>query len=147
MNPLQETIRSSQQDVDLADSAHQVSLYDLTEQLQKLDLPINDIKLHAQDAPLQFKLAAKLYESKYYLEKIDRELNIAVIFAMWGEHNRLLPRNATNPNGEDTLRVKLQQLDWATQGTSLKWTLYAVDDGDPNGSGAIATEIVCHRLR
>ena len=141
MKPLQELIQNSQQEVDLADSVQQEDLYGLVEQIRKSGLPITEINLQAREAPLQFKLAAKLHESKQYLEKLDRQLNIAVVFAMWGEHNRLLPRSATNPNGEDSLRVKLQQLDWAAQGTSLHWTVYAVDDGDPNNSGAIAAEI------
>ena len=141
MNPLQEIIHSSQQEFDLTESTHQTSLYKLVDQVLKLEIQLNDIKLQARSAPLQFKLAAKLIESRHYLEKIDQELKLAIVFAMWGEHHRLHPKSNTNPSGEDTLRVKLKQLGWATQGTRLKWRLYAVDDGDPHNSGALAAEI------
>jgi len=66
------------------------------------------------------------------------------VFAMWGEHNRLRTKSADNPNGEDSLRVKLQQLDWVTSGTAVNWTLYAVDDGDPNDSGAMVADIAAN---
>ena len=60
---------------------------------------------------------------------------------MWGEQNRLHPKSDGNPHGEDSLRTKLAQLDWATQGTPVSWTLVAVDDGCPHDSGKIAQEI------
>ena len=141
MQLVDEILQNSHQEVDLADNAQQQGLYDFVERLRKLDLSISEINQHARNAPLQFKLAAKLIESKHYLEKLDRNLNIAIVFAMWGEHNRLQPRSEANPNGEDSLRVKLQQLSWAARGTSINWIVYAVDDGDPNNSGAIAAKI------
>jgi hypothetical protein len=39
------------------------------------------------------------------------------------------------------MRFKLDQLAWATRGTPVSWRLYAIDDGDPNDSGALAAEI------
>jgi len=93
------------------------------------------------DAPLEFRIAAKLVDSRRYLLGVKRPVKLAVVFAMWGEHNRLRPRSPENPNGEDALRVKLRQLAWATSGTPVDWAVYAVDDGDPNDSGALATEI------
>jgi hypothetical protein len=93
------------------------------------------------DAPLEFRIAAKLVDSRRYLLGLKRPVKLTIVFAMWGEHNRLRPRSPDNPNGEDALRVKLRQLAWATAGTPVDWTVYAVDDGDPNDSGALATEI------
>jgi hypothetical protein len=60
---------------------------------------------------------------------------------MWGEHHRLRPRDPGNPHGEDSLATKLRQLDWATRGSEIGWQLYAVDDGCPHGSAAIARGI------
>ena len=93
------------------------------------------------DTPLEFKLAAKLVDSRRYALTVERKLNIGVVFAMWGEQNRLLPKSDTNPNGEDSLRTKITQLNWVTADTPIDWTLYAVDDGCPYDSGKIAQEI------
>ena len=68
-------------------------------------------------------------------------MRVGIVFAMWGEQNRLRPRTADNPNGEDSLRTKLDQLDWVARDTAIDWTVYAVDDGDPEDSGALAAEI------
>jgi hypothetical protein len=68
-------------------------------------------------------------------------LKIGIVFAMWGEHHRLLPRTGANPHGEDSLRVKLEQLRWATADTRVDWKLYAVDDGCPHGSADLARAI------
>ncbi len=141
MTSLHELIASSKQEFDLTENTHQTSLYKLVDDLQQLDIPFEEINAQARSAPLQFKLAARLIESRHYLQQIDRDVNIAVVFAMWGEHHRLQAKSETNPSGEDTLRVKLEQLRWATEGTPINWTLYAVDDGDPNNSGTMAAEI------
>lgn len=60
---------------------------------------------------------------------------------MWGEQNRLRPKSAVNPHGEDALRTKIRQLEWVSKGTRIDWTLYPVDDGCPDHSGEIAREI------
>jgi hypothetical protein len=125
---------------DLTDAADQDHLYDLTATLEQY--PFADVSAAVRgDSPLALKLAHKLVDSRRVLRAIDRPVHIGVVFAMWGEHNRLRPKTAANPNGEDALRVKLAQLDWATRGTAVSWTLYAVDDGDPHGSGRLAQEI------
>jgi hypothetical protein len=71
---------------------------------------------------------------------------VAVVFAMWGEQNRLLPKSENNPNGEDSLVAKLEQLDWAARESTIDWHLYAVDDGCPHGSGAIAKRVASEHL-
>jgi hypothetical protein len=93
------------------------------------------------DAPLEFQLAVKLVDSRRWLAENAQPVRIGVVFAMWGEHHRLLPRSDENPHGEDALRVKLSQLGWATAGTPVDWRLYAVDDGCPHGSARIARGI------
>lgn len=129
---------------DLTEPDDQNSLYQLTETLLDMpDLSLDTLRRVAREAttPLEFKMAAKLVESKRFLLSNKQPVKIGVVFAMWGEHNRLHPKSESNPHGEDSLRVKLEQLDWATQNSTVDWTLYAVDDGCPHNSGKIAVGI------
>lgn len=129
---------------DLTEPADQESLYTLTSQLLEMPhLSLDELKSMARagDTPLEFKIAAKLVESKRFLLANEQPVKIGVVFAMWGEQNRLYPKSDSNPNGEDSLWVKIQQLDWAMRDSRIDWTLYAVDDGCPHGSGDIAAEI------
>ena len=129
---------------DLTEPADQERLYALAERLlEEPETPRETLRAWARDpsVPLELKLAAKLVESRRVLLEFDAPVDLAVVFAMWGEQVRLRPRTAGNPHGEDLLRVKLDQLRWATQDTPARWRLYAVDDGCPHDSGRIAGEI------
>jgi hypothetical protein len=129
---------------DLTESADQERLYELTGRLLALDgLSAEDLQAAArrEDAPLSFRIAAKLVASRRTMERVDRPVRLGILFAMWGEQNRLRPKSPNNPTGEDALRTKLAQLDWITRGTPVEWTLYAVDDGCPDDSGDLAQEI------
>jgi len=130
---------------DLREPTHQESLYTLTEALLEMShLTSEDIHraVRRSETPLEFKLAAKLVDSRQYVLKTQTPLNIGVVYAMWGEHNRLLPKSKINPNGEDSLRTKIKQLDWVTEGTPIDWTLYVADDGCPHDSGNIALKLI-----
>ena len=144
MTTLETLFANAKTKFDLTEPADQESLYGLTSALLDLtDLPVNDLQEAArrEGAPLEFKLAVKLVDARNYALGVKRPLNIGVVFAMWGENNRLHPKSDSNPNGEDSLRTKIQQLNWATEGTLIDWTLYAVDDGCPYDSGKIAQDI------
>jgi len=133
----------------LTEPADHESLYALTSALLELDeLPTEALKQATRkvDTPLEFKLAVKLVDSRRYALNVQNKLNIGVVFAMWGEQNRLLSRNDTNPNGEDILRTKITQMNWVTADTPIDWTLYAVDDGCSYHSGKIAQEIANKHL-
>lgn len=136
-----EIIRSAQQYFDLTDSAAQTHLYKLVEQLSAYPAEAISTAASMPDSPLEFRLAHKLIDSCRYIKSITNPIKLGVIFAMWGEHNRLRPKTDDNPNGEDSLRVKLQQLAWVTAGTPVSWTVYAVDDGCPHDSGKLAQAI------
>jgi Glycosyl transferase family 2 len=141
---LESLLANAKKKFDLTEPAHQESLYALTTALLDLhELTSDALEDTARqvDTPLEFKLAAKLVNSRQYALSIKRPLNIGIVFAMWGEQNRLLPKSHANPNGEDALRTKITQLDWVTSDTPIDWTLYAVDDGCPYNSGKIAQEI------
>jgi hypothetical protein len=140
----QDLIATTKHQFDLTEPADQASLYALAENLLALpDLDMGELAEAAlqPSTPLEFKIAAKLIASRRFMQAISAPIHLAVIFAMWGEQNRLHPKTADNPHGEDSLRTKLAQLDWATQGTPVTWTLITVDDGCPHDSGKIAQEI------
>jgi hypothetical protein len=140
-------VSGSKTEFDLTEAADQNSLYTLTNTLLELpNLSLDELRSTARNghAPLEFKISAKLVESKRFLLANQQPLKIGVVFAMWGEQHRLLPKSADNPNGEDSLRVKMEQLDWATQDSKVEWTLYAVDDGCPNHSGRIAADMAAN---
>ena len=141
MSQLNTLLTSAKTKFDLTEPADQESLYALTNQL--LEGSVDAVLDAAKDenVPLEFKLAAKLVDSRSYLLGVKRPLKIGVVFAMWGEQNRLHPKSESNPNGEDSLRVKIEQLNWATGGTPVDWALYPVDDGCPYDSGQIAADI------
>lgn len=143
MTALQSYLSQAKPTFDLTETADQESLYALADELLANGFSVDEIKqaAAAPNAPLAFKMAAKLIDSRRYLQQVERPLKLGVVFGMWGEQNRLRPKSADNPTGEDSLRVKLHQLEWATQDTPVEWTLYAVDDGCPYDSGRLATEI------
>ncbi len=139
-----EFVNNAKTNFDLTESADRKSLYVLTEALLQLPgFSIDEIQdvARKESAPLEFKLAARLVESKLFLQANQQPLKLGVVFAMWGEHNRLHPKSADNPHGEDSLRVKMEQLDWATRNSTVSWALYAVDDGCPHHSGRVAADI------
>ncbi len=144
MPNVKELLESAKKEFDLTEPADQESLYALTSALlEQPELTDSLLQETARqpDAPLEFRLAVKLVISRRYALSMNEPINIGVVFAMWGEHNRLYAKNDNNPHGEDSLRTKLEQLNWVTEGTPIEWTLYAVDDGCPHDSGKIAQEI------
>ncbi|PIE22300.1 MAG: glycosyltransferase [Planctomycetota bacterium] len=148
-NPVSKLFNQAKSRFDLTEEADRQSLADLTEAM--LALPgalLSEVQQAAREesAPLEFRIAAKLAESRRAMLRIDQPLRVGVVFAMWGEQRRLLPKSDDNSNGEDSLRVKLEQLDWVCSGTPVDWTLYAVDDGCPHCSGKIAAEIAAEHV-
>ena len=129
---------------DLTNPAHHQSLRRLAERMladEDLTLKALDAAANEPDASLEFRMAAMLYRSRLQMLSLTEPVHVAVVFAMWGEQHRLYPSSDANPFGEDALRRKIEQLDWVCSGTPARWSLYAVDDGCPHGSGAIAQEI------
>ncbi|MEM7699629.1 MAG: glycosyltransferase [Verrucomicrobiota bacterium] len=147
---LEEAIQSARSDFDLTEKEHQRSVTALAELLLTSGESAAEaiLKASAPTAPLEARIAALLADSRsWLLSDPDRTLHIGVIFAMWGEQNRLLPKSDDNETGEDSLVTKMEQLEWATQDTAINWQLYAVDDGCPHHSGSLAASIAKeHRL-
>lgn len=137
-----ELISQAREDFDLTNPSHQQSVKELAERfLEQQDINGVMEALRAADAPLEARMAGLLAQSRQWMQSNRKPVRIAVVFAMWGEHNRLLPKSESNPHGENSLVTKLEQLDWACHNTPVDWHLYAVDDGCPHCSGDLAREV------
>ncbi|MCP4418426.1 MAG: glycosyltransferase, partial [Chloroflexi bacterium] len=84
-------IENAKTDFDLTETADRQSLMALTEQL--LGLSLDDVKTAARqdNAPLEFKIGAKLVESRQFMQTISKPIRLGIVCAMWGEQNRLRP--------------------------------------------------------
>ncbi|WP_028767404.1 glycosyltransferase [Shewanella fidelis] len=141
---LEQLYRAASNQFDLTETSHQEALLELAESLLDLQQTSTEqlIQLsQKEDCPLAFRLAVKLVLSKQYIKQIQEPLTVGVVFAMWGEHHRLLGKSANNPNGENSLLTKVNQLDWICRDTLVDWRLYPVDDGCPHASFDIANRI------
>ncbi|MCK8046225.1 glycosyltransferase [Shewanella sp. 1CM18E] len=141
---LEQLYRAASNQFDLTEASHQEALLELADSLLDLQrTPPEQLILLSQkeDCPLAFQLAVKLVLSRQYAEQIKQPITVGVVFAMWGEHHRLLGKSSNNPNGENSLLTKVNQLDWICRDTPIDWRLYPVDDGCPHASFDIATRI------
>jgi hypothetical protein len=70
--------------------------------------------------------------SRRRLGELARPIHLSVVWCMYGETGRMVPR-AEHPHGEDFVRAKVRQLDWLTDGLpGVTWSIIAVDDGCPD---------------
>lgn len=142
---LDELIRSARREFDLTERGHRESVTELAGAFLAEAVPPAEILsgTASSDTPLEARIAALLADSRHWIRSYEGPpLKVAVVFAMWGEQNRLRPKSPENPSGEDSLATKLEQLEWATEGSPIEWHLYAVDDGCPHGSGQLAGTIL-----
>ncbi|MGC1285609.1 MAG: hypothetical protein WA895_21920 [Streptosporangiaceae bacterium] len=87
--------------------------------------------------------AAAVARSRRRLAELAGPIHLTVVWAMYGETGRMVPR-AEHPHGEDFVRTKVRQLDWLTGGLSgVTWSIIACDDGcsDQPSSADLMTEI------
>jgi hypothetical protein len=81
--------------------------------------------------------------SRRRLAELTGPVHLTVVWAMYGETGRMVPR-AQHPHGEDFVRAKVSQLDWLTGGLpGITWSIIAVDDGCPDqpSSAGLMAEI------
>jgi hypothetical protein len=70
--------------------------------------------------------------SRRRLAELIGPVRLTVVWAMYGETGRMVPR-AVHPHGEDFVRAKVRQLDWLTGGLpGVTWRIIACDDGCPD---------------
>jgi hypothetical protein len=110
-----------------------------TSALQNLDRWITSSPEKYKNAML---LVSKLALSKMYVKKIDYPLHVSLVLAMYNEHNRIRPKSNDNPNGEDFVRRKMNQMEWLLKDSPLNFNMILVDDGCPKQSGKKAKEII-----
>ena len=142
MTDVQPAIDLSTEEYDIADRTHHERVRLIAEAL--LDAGVADDSLMElgddESRSLDLRVASRVAASKRRLAEGVPPLSVAVVIAMWGEQRRLRPPSAENPTGEDSLHVKLDQLDWLLRDSPVEWRLYVVDDGDPDDSAAVAAE-------
>src|SRR5215831_19745193 len=87
--------------------------------------------------------AIALARSRRRLGELAGPIHLTVVWAMYGETGRMVPR-AAHPHGEDFVRAKVRQLDWLTGGLpGVTWSIIACDDGCPDrpSSADLMTDI------
>jgi hypothetical protein len=112
---------------DLTDARQNQAVLDLASELLK------DPKTQrGDDGPAVAAEAAALARSRQRLSELDLPVHLSVVWAMYGETGRMVPRSE-HPHGEDFVRAKVAQLDWLTQGLpAVTWSILACDDGCPD---------------
>jgi hypothetical protein len=98
----------------------------------------------ARHGPAVAAEAMAAARSRRRLGELAGPLHLTVVWAMYGETGRMVPRSA-HPHGEDFVRAKVRQLDWLTGSLpGVTWSIIACDDGCPDrpSSGELMTQIV-----
>jgi hypothetical protein len=88
--------------------------------------------------------AAAAARSRQRLAELTGPVHVSVVWAMFGETGRMVPRSV-HPHGEDFVRAKVRQLDWLTAGLpQVTWSILACDDGCPDepSSADLMAEII-----
>ena len=97
----------------------------------------------ASHGPAVAAEAVAAARSRRRLGELSRPIHLTVVWAMYGETGRMVPR-AEHPHGEDFVRAKVGQLDWLTGGLpGVTWSIIACDDGCPDrpSSADLMTDI------
>jgi hypothetical protein len=100
---------------------------------------------HAADShgPAVAAEATAAARSRRRLGELSGPVHLTVVWAMYGETGRMVPRGV-HPHGEDFVRAKVRQLDWLTGGLpGVTWSIIACDDGCPDqpSSADLMTDI------
>ena len=100
-------------------------------------------RVAADHGPAVAAEAMAAARSRRRLGELTGPIHLTVVWAMYGETGRIVPR-MVHPHGEDFVRAKVAQLDWLTGGLpSVTWSIIACDDGCPDqpSSADLMTEI------
>ena len=127
---------------DLTDSDQNQAVLDVASALAEDRVAAGDAAASYGPAVAAEAMAAA--RSRRRLAELSRPVHLTVVWAMYGETGRMVPRMA-HPHGEDFVRVKVRQLDWLTGGLpGVTWSIIACDDGCPDrpSSADLMTSIV-----
>ncbi len=100
-------------------------------------------RVAASHGPAVAAEAVAAARSRRRLGELAGPIHLTVVWAMYGETGRMVPR-AVHPHGEDFVRAKVRQLDWLTGGLpGVTWSIIACDDGCPDrpSSADLMTDI------
>src|ERR1700722_4494050 len=115
---------------DLTDSAQNQAVLDAASALAEGRAAAADVA--ASHGPAGAAEAAAAARSRRRLGELARPIHLSVVWAMYGETGRMVPRTE-HPHGEDFVRAKVGQLDWLTSGLpGVTWSIIACDDGCPD---------------
>ncbi|MBW2682733.1 MAG: glycosyltransferase family 2 protein [Deltaproteobacteria bacterium] len=146
---IEEMVTTSPASLDLTDNNQALQTFELADLL--LDLyPFeneltgieNRVVAEPQKYPTILHLAVKLALSKTQLNALTAQIHLTVVVPLFKEHNRIRSRKI-HPAGEDFIRRKVAELNWL-YGSKADDTfdLIFVDDGCPEKSGLIASDII-----
>ena len=112
---------------DLTDPGQNQAVLDLATDLGESGDP-----KHREHEPAVIAEALAAARSRRLLRGLTVPLHLTVVWAMYGETSRMVPRTA-DPHGEDFVRMKVRQLDWLTADLpTVTWSIIACDDGCPD---------------
>ena len=130
---------------DLTDSDQNQAVLDVASALAEGRVAAGDAA--ASHGPAVAAEAIAAARSRRRLAELTGPVHLTVVWAMYGETGRMVPRTV-HPHGEDFVRVKVRQLEWLTGGLpGVTWSIIACDDGCPDRpcsadlmSGIVAAE-------
>ena len=115
---------------DLTDSDQNQAVLDAASALAEGRATAGDVA--ASHGPAVAAEAVAAARSRRRLGELAGPVHLTVVWAMYGETGRMVPR-AVHPHGEDFVRAKVRQLDWLTGGLpGVTWSIMACDDGCPD---------------
>jgi hypothetical protein len=126
---------------DLTDSAQNQAVLDTASALTEGRTTAADAA--ASHGPAVAAEATAVARSRRRLAELTGPVHLTVVWAMYGETGRMVPRSV-HPHGEDFVRAKVAQLDWLTAGLpGITWSIVACDDGCPDqpSSADLMTQI------
>jgi len=126
---------------DLTDSDQNQAVLDAASALAENQATAESVA--ASHGPAVAAEAMSAARSRRRLSELTEPVHLTVVWAMYGETGRMVPRSV-HPHGEDFVRAKVHQLDWLTGGLpGVTWSIIACDDGCPDrpSSADLMTDI------
>jgi hypothetical protein len=126
---------------DLTDSAQNQAVLDAASALA--DGSTTAAQVADRHGPAVAAEARAAARSRRRLGELGEPVHLTVVWAMYGETGRMVPRSV-HEHGEDFVRAKVAQLDWLTAGLpGVTWSIIACDDGCPDqpSSADLMTDI------
>ena len=115
---------------DLTDPGQNQAVLDVASALPEGRVAAGDAA--ASHGPAVAAEAIAATRSRRRLAELSGPVHLTVVWAMYGETGRMVPRTV-HPHGEDFVRVKIRQLEWLTGGLpGVTWSIIACDDGCPD---------------